>query len=96
MKYAQVDIRQPAKYISGWTSTGFPIYTTISNGSFIVDVQAVTYPVGDPLFWVECADDVQPWTWYYDAVSQTCIVLQPPAPKTAAADQPVVVGAQTL
>jgi hypothetical protein len=95
MKYAQVDIRQPAKYISGWIGNQ-PIYTEISNGSCIVDVQPETYPVGDPLFWVECSDDVQPWTWYYDAVSQTCIVLPPPAPKTAATDQPDVSGTQTV
>jgi hypothetical protein len=95
MKYAQVDIRQQAKYISSWLD-GQPIFTEISNGSFIVDVEVETYTVGDPLFWVECADDVQAWTWYYDAVFQHCVVVPPSAPKPVASDQPVVDGAQTL
>jgi hypothetical protein len=95
MLYAQVDIRQPAKYIVGWVGNQ-PVYKEIPNGSCIVDVQAQTYTVGDPLFWVNCADNVQPWDWYYDSVSQTCIVMPPPAPKTASTDQPVVTGAQTL
>lgn len=96
MKNAQVDIRQPAQSITGWTSAGLPIYTPIENGVCVVDVQDVPYPVGYPLFWVECADNVAPWTWYYDQVSQTCLEVPPPAPKIAAADQPVVDGAQTL
>jgi len=95
MKYAQVDIRQPAKAITGWIGNQ-PIYTEIPNGACIVDVQAETYPVGDPLFWVECADNIEPWNWYYDQASQTCVVMPTPAPKTAGANQPVVSGAQTL
>lgn len=96
MKNAQVDVRQPAKAITGWASSGLPVYTEIPEGACIVDVQDVTYPVGVPLYWVECADNVEPWIWYYDQVSQTCILVPPPAPKPAAADQPVVDGAQPL
>lgn len=96
MKNAQVDIRQPVKKITGWTSGGQPIYTEISGAGSIVDVQDVPYPVGYPLYWVECADNVQAWTWYYDEVSQTCLEVPPPIPKPVASDQPVVSGAQTL
>lgn len=95
MKYAQVDIRQPVNVITDWLD-GQPIYTEITCGFCIVDVQDAPYTVGEPLFWVICDDDVQPWSWYYDQISQTNKVTPSPVPKPVGTDQPVSSGAQTL
>ena len=48
-----------------------------------------TFPVADPLFWADCADDVVADQFYYDPETQT--ILPVPQP-----EQPVATGTQTL
>ena len=58
----------PVNYISGWTETtpSEPIYTPIANSCRVAEVSDATFPVGDPLFWTPCDDDVVADRWYYN------------------------------
>lgn len=99
MKNAIIDPRQPVSKITGWVpNTNPPVAITqdIPNSARVAEVAEQTFPVAEPLFWTPCADDVVADEWYYDTVSQTIIVIPSPPPVPAAADQPVVDGAQTL
>lgn len=60
-----------------------------------VEPDGQTFPVGDPMFWTSCADDVSADRFYYDTANQT-INRVVNAPQPAAADQPVSTGSQTL
>lgn len=98
MKNAIIDPRESVVKIIGWTSTTPPqaITEQIPNSARVAEVADATFPVAEPLFWVECADDVVADQWYYDTVQQICIIIPPAPPRPAAADQPAVTGAQTL
>lgn len=56
--------------------------------------QGQTFPVGDPCFWMDCADDVVADQFYYDPATQA--ILPIPAPESEVGEQPTVTGAQTL
>lgn len=99
MKNAIIDPRQPVTKIAGWvpgTNPPQPIVEEIPNSARVAEVADQTFPVAEPLFWVTCADDVVSDRWYYDMISATIYVIPSPPPVPAAADQPVVTGAQTL
>lgn len=55
-----------------------PVYTIL--GERIAQVSETEFEVAPPLFWVDCADDVQDW-WYYDTLDATCKETPPPAPQ---------------
>lgn len=68
MKEALVAPNQPAE-------TGWRIAQVVAQGQ--------TFPVGDPLFWTECADNVVADLWYYDFNTQQCVEIPiPPPPET--------------
>lgn len=75
-----------------------PVYTPIANSARVAETAASEFPVAEPLFWVQCADDVVADQWYYDMVNQVCIVAPAPAPYPDASvvSQAPVEGAQTL
>jgi hypothetical protein len=89
----------PIFYIQSWTSTSpyQPITASYPNSCRVAQVEPddQIFPVGEPLFWTDCADDVVADLWYYDTVAQTILQVVN-APKPAAEDQPVVTGAQTI
>lgn len=45
-----------------------------------VESDSQTFPVGEPLFWMDCADDVVADQWYYDPADQT--IKPVPQPET--------------
>lgn len=98
MKNALIDPRDAVNKIVGWSSTTppTPIYEAIPNSARVAEVSDQTFPVAEPLFWVDCADDVVADQWYYDTVTQLIIVIPPAPPKPAAADQPSATGVQTV
>lgn len=99
MKNAIIDPRDPGVQITGWNTSvapAQPISEAIPNSARVAEVASQTFPVADPLFWTPCADDVVADQWYYDTVTQNILIIPPAPPKPAAADQPVVTGAQTL
>ena len=48
-----------------------PIYETILNAARVCEVAEQDFPVAEPLFWVDCADDVLADQFYYDTETQT-------------------------
>lgn len=72
----------PIQYISGWTETTPPeaIFTQIENSCRVAEVTDVTFPVGDPLFWTPCADDVVADQWYYNTSDKEIYPVPEPAP----------------
>lgn len=93
MKKAIIDPRQTVLYITGYDAQGDPIFAVLPNSARVAEVTDAEFPVAEPLFWVDCADDVVADRWYYDMVAQVCLVVPaPPSPP----NQPVVEGAQTL
>lgn len=98
MKYAIIDPRESVTKIIGWTSTTppMPISEAIPNSARVAEVADQTFPVAEPLFWIDCADDVVADQWYYDTTTQAIIVIPPAPPKPVAADQPSATGVQTV
>jgi len=44
-----------------------PVFTT---GYRIAQVEIETFPVGEPTYWMECADDVVANLWYFNTETQ--------------------------
>ena len=93
MKKAIIDPRESVFYVSGYNTKGDPIMAEIPNSARVAEVTDIEFPVADPLFWVDCADDVKADQWYYDTVQQVCVQVPAPPP---APGQAQVTGAQTL
>jgi hypothetical protein len=66
----------PIKHITSWNTAvtpAYPIYSDIPNSCRVAQVEPdeQTFPVAEPLFWADCADDVVADKWYYDTVALT-------------------------
>lgn len=66
-------------------------------GYRVAQVEAVEniFPVADPLYWVDCTDDVVADFWYFDT-NENAIKEVPIPVVVAANNQPVTSGSQTL
>ena len=42
----------------------------VAGGYRIAQVVTKTFPVADPTYWLECADDVVANLWYFDTTTQ--------------------------
>jgi hypothetical protein len=62
------------------------------SGYRVAEVAAQSFEVAEPLFWVECPDDVFADIFWYDPVSGSFALIPEPEP----IPQPVVTGAQSL
>lgn len=51
-------------------------------GERIAEVSQSTFEVGLPLYWIECADEVNATNWYFQTESNSCQLkpLPPPDP----------------
>ena len=99
MKNALISPNEQIQYISGWVDYDTPIFSPIPNSERVAQVESTTFEVCPPLFWVECADNVNAEEWYFDGATSTILQIPAPAPRpprVVPADQPVVTGAQTL
>ena len=91
----------PITYIASYTTATppQPVYATYPNSCRVAQVEpdADIFPVGEPLFWTACADNVVADQFYYDTVNKVInpIVNAPAPPKTAAPDQPATTGTVT-
>lgn len=47
------------------------VYAVLPNAERVCEVVQNEFPVAEPLFWIDCADDVDPNLFYYDTVTQT-------------------------
>jgi hypothetical protein len=65
----------PIKQITSWntgTTPPTPISTNIPNSCRVAQVEPddQTFPVAEPLFWTDCANDVVADAFYYDTVTK--------------------------
>lgn len=67
-------------------------------GFRVADVAAQSFEIAQPLFWVDCADDVVADKFWYDPATQSCQLIPVPEPVEYETDiaQPISQGAQTL
>jgi hypothetical protein len=71
MKKALINPNQTASYISSWyynpyDKTTTPIYETYQNSQLVVDVENSEFEVAQPLYWLDCDDNVVTYRWYMD------------------------------
>jgi hypothetical protein len=64
----------------------------VQQGYRVAEVCAAAFEVAEPLFWIDCADDVAADQFWFDPVNQTIVGI--PQPPIGA--QPVTTGSQTL
>jgi hypothetical protein len=97
MKNALISPNESVSYISGWTeeTNHKEIRTTISNAYRIAEVNDSQFEVANPLFWVECPDDIISHEFYYDSVTKTFIKIPDTAPYPELT-QPSTTGSQNL
>ena len=57
-------------------------YDNVLLGERIAEVLDVSFEVAPPLYWIECADDVNAQDWYFNSNTNTCELkpLPPPEP----------------
>jgi hypothetical protein len=69
----------------------------VKNGYRIAQVEPddKIFGVAEPLYWLNCSDDVVADFWFYDVTDET--IKEVPVPVTVAANnQPTTTGSQTL
>jgi len=58
-----------------------PVFETIPNAARICEISEQAFPISEPFFWVDCADDVEPNEYYYDTQTQTInLIVNVPYP----------------
>lgn len=69
---------QTPKYVSSWTDgevkAGIgkvPVFSPINNAQRVAQVATTEFDVSEPLFWVDCADNVVADEYYYDTSDST-------------------------
>lgn len=66
--------------------------TGLEIGERVAEVAQYEFPVAQPLFWIDCADDVVADLFYYDPSNATIL----PTPELSIPEQPISRGAQDL
>lgn len=91
----------PIFYIASWTTTFpyQPVMEAYPNSCRVAQVEPddQIFPVADPMFWTDCADNCNPVDTYYDTVAQTINpIVNAPKPAAPASEQPATTGTQTI
>ena len=64
---ALIDPRFSVQYVDSWSGTPLkPVYATYPDSARVCQVADAEFEVAQPLFWVDCADDVIADEFYYD------------------------------
>lgn len=96
---AFIDPTTTVSYVSSWKagSPPMPIFIVYPNSARVAQVEPddKTFPIAEPYFWIDCADNVIADQFYYDTVTK---VINPivNAPMPAANIQPETSGTQTI
>jgi hypothetical protein len=89
----------PIRYISSWNigvTPIEPVYKIYPNSCRVAQVEpdANIFPVAEPLFWTDCADDVVADWFYYNTVDSNIYpIVNAPIPAEA---QPQTTGTQSV
>lgn len=74
----------PIQHIVSWTLTPIKaVYESYPNSCRVAEVVAQPFEVAEPLFWVDCGDDVVADRFYYNTVTNTINPVEdapPPEP----------------
>jgi len=86
------------KYISSWNDQE-AIYTVL--GQRVAEITENEFPVAQPLFWIDCNNDVIADLYYYDVNTKSILnkpddVVNPNLVKQASSNEPVTNGTQTI
>jgi hypothetical protein len=65
----------PISYVSGWTETGEPIILTYANSCRVAETCETEFEIAPPLFWVDCADDVVAYEFYFDTITSEILPI---------------------
>ena len=65
------------------------------DGYRVAEVAATTFEVAEPLFWVECNDEVVAGIFHYDPISEV-ILINPPTVALPLQQQPITTGSQSF
>ena len=60
----------------------------VKNGYRIAQVESEIFPIGEPTYWLECADDVVADLWYFDTGTQKPTLVPIPTPPTTGLQTP--------
>lgn len=64
---ALIDPRFSVQYVDSWSGTPLkPVYATYPDSARVCQVADAEFEVAQPLFWVDCADNVIADEFYYD------------------------------
>jgi hypothetical protein len=86
MKKALINPNQNVSYIASWSKQKDGTYTAVyqdyANSNTVCEVTENEFPVAEPLFWVDCADDVIAYQYYYDTSDNNIkIIVNAPYPE---------------
>ena len=80
---ALIDPNTSVSYVSSWTSEKpyKAIYTEYPNSARVCQVEEIDFPVAQPLFWVNCFNDVVADQFYYNTTNETInLIVDEPYP----------------
>jgi hypothetical protein len=87
---AMINPDAPVQHVIGWNGSK-PIMETYPNSATVCEVQAITFPIALPLYWVECSDNILAYQFWYSLTTQQFSLIENVIPP-----QPVSTGTQTL
>ena len=93
MKKALIDPNAKVYFVASWAAPVkkgepyTPVFEEVPNSDRVADVVDAEFPVAEPLFWLDCSDNVVANEWYYDNVTLEFVVVPPPAPYPSAGSQ---------
>jgi hypothetical protein len=98
MKKALINPNQNAYHIVSWTLDNNKNYIPVSemyeNGFYVCEVCDSEFPVCEPIYWVDCDDNIIAYEYYLDTTDNLIKIIEN-APKPQL-EQPVSEGTQTL
>jgi len=79
---ALIDPRFSVQYVDSWSGTPLkPVYATYPDSARVCQVADAEFEVAQPLFWVDCADNVIADEFYYDTQQNSIFpVVNAPKP----------------
>lgn len=83
MKVALIDPKTSVKYLSSWQEVDkkyVPVYSVIADSARVAQVESTSFPVCEPFFWTQCADNVVADQWYYNTANSVITKVPDPAP----------------
>lgn len=97
MKYALISPNEKVVVISAWeeSADGY-VPTYLEVGDRVAHVSGAKFDVAQPLFWVECPDEVTAEQYCYKDATFAAIPSDEDCPPQPTLEQPISQGAQTL